>query len=60
MKNALTRRLVVAAVAIAALGTTAPQASARCAPPNDPVDPIVCYVGCTVARAIGAACKAGA
>lgn len=56
----MARRLVLAAVAIAALGVTAPPASARCAPPNDPVDPIVCYVGCTIARLSGAACKVGA
>ena len=55
------RRLTLAAVvAVAALGVSAPPASARCAPPNDPVDPIVCVVGCTVARLSGAACKAGA
>lgn len=51
------RHLLAAALVAAALGTTAPPASARCAPPNDPVDPIVCFVTCTTGRLLGAYCK---
>lgn len=54
------RRLLVVALVAASFGVAAPPASARCAPPNDPVDPIVCLVTCTVARLGGALCKAGA
>ena len=50
----MARRLVLAAVAIAALGVSAPSASARCAPETDP---LVCFVNCTVARLAGAWCK---
>jgi hypothetical protein len=48
------RRLVVVALAAAALGTTAAPASARCAPDADPV---VCAVTCLAARLAGAYCR---
>lgn len=50
----MARRLALVAVAAAALGFTAPPASARCAPETDPV---VCFINCTVARLAGAWCK---
>ncbi|HEV2891646.1 MAG TPA: hypothetical protein VGX28_14830 [Frankiaceae bacterium] len=48
------RRLLVAAVAVAAVGMTAPSASAKCSPDADPV---TCFWMCTTARLVGAACK---
>jgi len=48
------RRLMLVAVAAAALGFNAPGASAKCSPD---ADPLVCFVNCTVARLAGAWCK---
>ena len=50
------RRLLLAALVAAAVGTTAPAASAKCAPDADPVQ---CFLMCTGAHLIGAACKEG-
>ena len=47
--------LALAAVAIATLGVTAPPASARCSPDADPMQ---CFIMCTTAHLMGAACKA--
>lgn len=48
------RRLLVAALVAAALGTTAPAASAKCSPDADPVQ---CALMCAGAVLVGAACK---
>ena len=50
----IARRLVLAALVAAAVGTTAPSASAKCSPDADPVQ---CFVMCTTAHLVGAACK---
>ncbi|HEX8002646.1 MAG TPA: hypothetical protein VF519_08115 [Mycobacteriales bacterium] len=48
------RRLLLAAVALAAVGVAAPNASAKCSPDADPVQ---CFWMCTTAHLVGAACK---
>ena len=52
------RKLTLAALAVAAVGVSAPAASARCDMDANPLAPVTCTVGCAVARLSGAACKA--
>jgi hypothetical protein len=50
------RALLAVVLAAAALGVTAPSASAKCSPDADPVQ---CWWMCTTAQLMGAACKDG-